>query len=134
LTEIDKANPTSTAGGASTTRYVDASPVRKTLLKFDLTPLVGKTKLIVKLMFKTMSSTSAGLINSSDVKLVGDALWKEQYLSYSNPVVISSTLLGTVPFNSAPNTWYEIMLEPFAIQQNLGGLLTVRGDRIDGRG
>jgi hypothetical protein len=34
-------------------------------------------------------------------------------------------VLGTVPANTAPNTWYEITLTPSAIQQNMGGLLAV---------
>jgi hypothetical protein len=79
----------------------------------------------VKLKFKTTSDTAAGSANSLDVKLVNDVLWKEQYLSSSNLVPISATLLGTVPANSAPDTWYEITLAPSAIQQYLGGQLSV---------
>jgi mannan endo-1,4-beta-mannosidase len=122
---IDSANPDSTAGGASATLFVNASPVQTTFLKFDLTLLTGKTISTVKLKFKTTSDTAAGSTNSSDLKLVRDVLWKEQYLSYSNTVPISNTLVGTVPANSAPNTWYEITLEPSIIQQNLGSLISV---------
>jgi mannan endo-1,4-beta-mannosidase len=124
-TYIDGANPTSTAGGTSTTLYVNASPVQTTFLRFDLTPLAGKTISSVTLRFKTTSDPAAGSVNGSNVKLVGDVRWKEQYMSYSNPVSISAILLGTVPANSAPDTWYEITLDSSAIQQKLGGLLSV---------
>ena len=122
---ISSANLTSTSGGTSTTLYVDASPTMKTFLKFDLTPLAGKTISTVKLKFKTTSNTSSGSTNSLNVKLVGDVMWKEQYLSYSNSVNISQTVLGTVPANSRTNTWYEITLTPASIQPKLGGLLSV---------
>lgn len=122
---IDSANPASTTGGTSTTLYVDGSPVRKTFLKFDLTQLAGKRIVTVKLKFKTASNSAAGSVNSSSVKLVSNTQWKEQYLSYNNPVAISTTVLGTVPANTVPNTWYEITLTPSALQQKLGGLLSV---------
>ena len=122
---IDSAKPNSTAGGTSTTLYVDASPVQKTFLKFDLTPLAGKTIVTVKLKIKTTSNTAAGSVNSSNVKLVNDVLWKEQYLSYNNSVAISSIVLGTVPSNTTRNTWYEITLANSPVQQKLGGLLSM---------
>src|SRR6185369_9978511 len=107
---IDSANPSLTTGGTSTVLYVDNSPVRKTFLKFDLTPLAGKTITSVKLKFKTTGNTGAGSVDSSNVKLVTDVQWKEQYLSYSNSVAISSTVLGSVPANTRPSTWYEITM------------------------
>jgi beta-mannanase len=122
---IDSANPASKAGGASATLFVNASPVQTTFLKFDLTLLAGKTVSTVKLKFKTTSDTAAGSTNSSNLKLVRDVLWKEKHLSYGNTVPISDTLLGIVPANSTPNTWYEISLEPSIIQQNLGSLISV---------
>jgi beta-mannanase len=122
---IDDANPESAAGGVSKTLYVNASPVQTTFLKFDLTSLTGKTISTVTLKFKTTSDADAGSGNSSNVKLVNDVLWKEQYLSFSNTVAISETVLGTVPSNSVPNTWYEITLEPSAIQPNAGQSLSM---------
>jgi beta-mannanase len=122
---VDSANPTSAAGGASTTLYVNTSPSQTTFLKFDLTPLVGKTISTVTLRFKTTSDLLAGSSDSLNVKLVNNIRWKEKRLSYNNSVALSETVLGTVPANSAPNTWYEITLDPFSIQQKLGGLLSV---------
>jgi hypothetical protein len=122
---IDSANPASAAGGSNTTLYVNTSPTLTSFLKFDLTPLAGKTISTVTLRFKTTIDSSAGSVNSSNVKLVGDVLWKEQYLSYSNTVAISETLLGAVPADTAPNTWYEITLEPSSIQQRFGGMLSL---------
>ena len=124
-TYVDSANPASNAGGASTTLYVSTSPVQNAFLKFDLTPLAGKTISTVTLKFKTTSDPAAGSANSLNVKLVGDVLWKEPYMSYNNTVAISTTLLGTVPANSVPNTWYEITLTPSAIQQKIGGMLSI---------
>ncbi len=124
-TYIDSANPASTAGGTSTTLYVDNSPVQKIFLKFDLTSLAGKTISSVKLKFKTTSNTAAGSANSLNVKFVNDVNWKEQYMSYSNTVAISSTVLGTVPTNSTANTWYLITLSASSIQPNAGGMLSM---------
>ena len=122
---IDGANPASTAGGTSTTLSVNGSPVQTSFLKFDLTPLAGKTISAVTLKFKTTSDGNAGSVDSLNVKLAGDSLWKEKYMSFDNPVAISGTLLGTVPANTAPDTWYEITLEPSALQQTVGGLLSL---------
>ena len=124
-TTINRAKPTATAGGARTKLSINADPLRMAFLKFDLAPLAGKTISTVTLKIKTTSDSRAGSANSSDVKLVEDVQWTEQDLSYSNPVAITGTLLGTLPANSAPDTWYEISLEPSAIQQNAGGLLSV---------
>jgi mannan endo-1,4-beta-mannosidase len=124
-TYIDSANPNLTAGGTNTTLYVGASPVRTTFLKFDLTPLAGKTISTVTLKFKTTSDPNAGSVDSLTLKLVSDVLWKERYMSYNNTVAVSPTVLGIVPANSAPNTWYEITLAAAPLQQNFGGLLSV---------
>lgn len=122
---VDGANPASTSGGTSTALYIDNSPVRRTFLKFDLTPLAGKTITSVELKFKTTGNAAAGSAVSSNVNLVTDVQWKEQYLSYSNSTPISSTVLGSVPANTRPSTWYEVTLTTSAIQQDLGGLLSV---------
>jgi hypothetical protein len=124
-TYIDSANPASTAGGTSKTLNVDASPVQTAFLKFDLTPLAGKTITLVTLKIKTTMNTSAGSTYSANVKLVNGVQWKEQYLSYNNPVAISDTLLGTVPANTAPDIWYEIPLALSPIQERVGGLLSM---------
>ena len=124
-TYIDGANPASTAGGTSTTLYVNTSPVQKTFLRFDLTSLAGKTISAVTLKFKTTADPNAGSVNGSNIKLVGDVKWKEEYMSYNNTVPISATVVGTLSANSVPNTWYEITLTPSAIQRNMGGLLSV---------
>jgi hypothetical protein len=122
---IDSANSSSTTGGTSTALFVDNSPVRKTFLKFDLSSLAGKTIMSVKLKFKTTGNTAAGSVDSSSVKLVTDVQWKEAYLSYSNSVAISTTVLGTVPANTKPGTWYDVTLTTSVIQQNLGKLMSM---------
>lgn len=80
---------------------------------------------MVTLKFKTTADASAGSVNDLNIKLVGDVRWKEEYMSYNNTVPISATVLGTLPANSAANTWYEITLTPSAIQHTMGGLLSV---------
>lgn len=121
----DSAHPASTAGGTSTKLYVDASPVQTTFLKFDLTPLAGKTFSLVTLRFKTTADTMAGSANGATVKFVSDTAWKEAYMSFNNTVPISSTTLGNVPSNSVSNTWYDVTLSPSLIQPNAGRLLSL---------
>jgi beta-mannanase len=124
-TYIDNANPNSTAGGAKPTLSVNGTPVQTTFLRFDLTSLAGKTISTMTLRFKTTSDTGAGSADSSNVKFVSDVLWKEKYMSFNNTVAISETVLGTVPANSAPDTWYEITLDPSSVQSNAGGQLSI---------
>jgi mannan endo-1,4-beta-mannosidase len=124
-TYIDSSNPASTAGGTSSTLHTDGSPLKKAFLRFDLTPLAGRTISSVKLRIKTASDNSAGATTTANIKAVTDVLWKEQYMSYSNSVTISSTVLGKIPANSVPGTWYEITLSPSAVQQNVGGLISM---------
>jgi hypothetical protein len=122
---IDSARPTSTAGGISTTLYVDSSPVQTTFLKFDLTPLAGRTISLVTLRFKTTADAVAGSTNGATVKFVSDVNWKEAYMTYNNTVPISATVLGTVPSNTASGTWYDVTLSPSLIQPNAGRMLSV---------
>jgi hypothetical protein len=124
-TYTDGANPNSTAGGASATLSVSASPTQTAFLRFDLTSLAGKTISTVTLKFKTAADTGAGSANSSYVKLVSDVSWKEKYMSANNTVAISEAVLSTVPANTTPDTWYEITLDPSTVQPNAGGLLSV---------
>jgi hypothetical protein len=67
----------------------------------------------------------AGSANGATVKFVSDVNWKEAYMSYSNTVPISSTVLGNVPSNSVSNTWYDVTLSPSLIQPNAGRLLSL---------
>lgn len=121
---VDSANP-SFPYGTSTTLYVNSSPLKTTFLKFDLSPLAGKTITSVILKFKTTSATAAGSVNTSNVKLVTDVLWKEAYLTYANMVPIFVTVLGTVPANTVPGTWYNITLSASDVQNYIGGLLSM---------
>lgn len=122
---IDSTNPASTAGGTGAKLYVRSSPVKTTFMKFDLTPLAGKTITSVVLKFKTTSDTSAGSVDSANVKFVSEVQWREQSLSFNNSVPISATVLGTVPANTAPNTWIQVPLTASVIQERVGGLLSL---------
>jgi hypothetical protein len=121
---IDSTDPSS-VNGTSTSLYVNADPLQTTFLKFDLSPLAGKTLTSVMLKFKTISDESAGSVDTSNVKLVNNLLWKEPYLSYINLVPISPTILGTVPANTIPDTWYTIPLSASDLQNNVGGLFSI---------
>lgn len=123
-TYIDSANPDSAAGGTSAFMYVNTGPVRKVFLKFDLSTLSG-TIATVKLRVKTTSDAYAGSSSAQSIKLVGDVLWKEQYMTYNNCVPISSTALGTIPGNTVRGTWYEVALDPAYVQQKVGGQLSM---------
>ena len=122
---IDSARPTSTAGGTSTSLYVDSSPVQMAFIKFDLTALAGKTIRSVTLRFKTTTNAAAGSANGATVKSVNDVNWKEAYMTYNNTVPISATVLGNVPSNTAANTTYDVVLSPSLIQPNAGRMLSV---------
>jgi hypothetical protein len=122
---IDSARPTSTAGGTSTSLYVDSSPVQTTFMKFDLTPLAGKTISSVTLRFKTTGNAAAGSANGATIKFVSDVNWKEAYMTYNNTVPISATVLGTIPSNTAPNTSYDVTLSPSLMQPSAGRLLSM---------
>ena len=107
------------------TLNVGSSPAWTTFLKFDLGPLAGKTITSVTLKVKTTADAVAGSADSLNVKLVNDVLWKEKYLSFNNSVPVSATLLGTVPANTAADTWVEITLDASVLQENAGGLLSL---------
>jgi len=122
-TYVDGSKPT-TAFGASENIYVDSTPIDKAFIKFNLTPLAGKTLKSVKLHIKTTSSLAAGSSGTQSVKYVSDVLWKEQYMTYNNTVSISSIALGTLS-NTRPNTYYDINLNPSSLQTSVGKQLSV---------
>jgi hypothetical protein len=124
-TYIDSANPGTAVGGESTTLFINASPTQTSFFKFDLGPLAGRTISTVTLRIKTTSDANAGSINDANVKLVDNVSWKEKHMSFERTVEISATVLGTIPADTAPDTWYEITLDPASLQQNAGGMLSL---------
>jgi hypothetical protein len=124
-TYIDRANPDSAAGGESTTLFVNASPAQTSFLKFDLAPLAGRTIAALTLRIKTTSDPNAGSVDSSNVKLVDNISWKEKRMSFESAVEVSEIVLGTIPTDTAPDTWYEITLDPASIQQNASNMLSL---------
>jgi len=125
-TYIESSKP-AVAFGASQNSYVDNSPIDKTFIKFNLALLAGKTLKSVKLHIKTTNSLAAGSSGTLSVKYVSDVLWKEQYMTYSNTVSISSIVLGTLT-NTLPNTYYDISLDPSSVQSSAGKQLSIALD------
>ena len=118
-------NKTSTAGGSSATLRVDNVGVETSFLRFDMSALAGKTITSATLRLHTSSEAWATSSGTFDVKLVALNDWQEQWMSYSNTVAISSTVLGTLGAPSATNTWYQSTLSPSVVQTRAGNLISM---------
>jgi hypothetical protein len=117
--------PTSTAGGISQTLRADLSGSDTAFLRFDLTPLAGKTITSAILRLHSSSDSFGGSGSTFDVDLVGSTDWKEAYMSFNNTVPISTTSLGTLLGPSNPNTWYQVMVNPMVLQAKAGKLVSM---------
>jgi beta-glucanase (GH16 family) len=117
----------STNFGSSSSLYVDANPIKVSYLKFDSTFLAGRSITSAKLRVKTTSDTGAGSSNRQDVKLVNDAAWNEDTLTFLDKPVVSSSVLGSIS-NALPDTTYEIPLDISLLQPEIGGLFSLALD------
>jgi hypothetical protein len=123
-TVVRKSNPTSTAGGASTTIQSDLAGTDTAYLRFSLSGLAGKKITSAKLRVKTSTDSSATSASSTNINLVTDWGWQEKYMSYSNAVAISSALLGKLGAATRTSTWYEATLDAATLQRYVGNSLT----------
>jgi len=125
-TYISRANVTSTSGGISTDLRADLGGTDTTFMTFNLSALAGKTITSASLRVHTSSQSWSGSNAIFDVKQVQATDWKEQWMSYNNPVPISSTVLGSLSGATTSNTWYQVNLTQLApIQSQAGGLLSI---------
>ncbi|MGH2572455.1 MAG: DUF7594 domain-containing protein [Actinomycetota bacterium] len=101
---VDSAQP-STSFGASRYLWVDASSVKRSFLRFQLTGLNGRTLTSVRLrLYQTDASPLGGSVWS-----MSSNAWDESVTWQTRPA-IDGSLLGS--FESVqPSTWYELGLD-----------------------
>jgi hypothetical protein len=125
-TYTSRSAPASTAGGNALTLRADIASYSDTsFLRFDLAPLAGKTITSATLRLHASTEAWAGSAATFDVNQVVANDWKEAWMSYTNSVPVSSTLLGSFVAPSSPNSWYASTLSPGAVQPRAGGLLSM---------
>jgi 3-phytase len=117
--------PSSTAGGTALTLRADVSGTDTAYLRFDLSSLAGKTITSISLKLHSSTESWAGSGATFDIHQVGSTDWKEQYMSYTNTVPISTTVLGSLAAPANPNTWYTATLSPSAVQPRMGSLISM---------
>lgn len=103
-----------------TSLVVDAVPVMKTYLKFDLSNVTG-TITAAKLQLRTGTNSSG---SKQSVKLVADNGWSEGALIYNGAPPLGSTVLGTLGPTSTGTT-YNVTLTAASLQGNVGGPLSL---------
>jgi hypothetical protein len=122
---VDASQPDASFGTAAS-MWVDASPVKQALLRFDLTGLAGRTVTGVRLRLHQIDSSALGgrvfAISSND--------WDESVTWNSRPA-IDGDLLGS--FGAvATGAWYEADLVPTAVVGE--GTISVAIDSTDADG
>jgi hypothetical protein len=118
--------PTATHGG-DLALYVDASPIRVTYLKYDLSALAGRTVTAATLRVTTTSNAYSGSTNTENVRAVADTSWAEGSLTYSTRPA-TGVLLGSVSGPAGGLTTYDIQLALPHIQGGVGGPVSLAID------
>jgi hypothetical protein len=106
--------------GTRTTMIVDSSPTNISYLKFDLTPLAGKTIVNATLRVRTSSDGSS---NSHRVKPVSSTTWTETGIKYSNRPSLGSTV-ATISSGGRTNTWQQVAITS-TVAANVGNLFSL---------
>jgi hypothetical protein len=117
--------PTSTAGGFNRTLRADIAGTDTAFMRFDLRSLSGSTLKSAALRLHASTESWAGSAATFDLNLVGAVDWKEQWMSYTNTVPISPIRLGVMVAPRTPNTWYQLPLDPAALQPKVGSLTSM---------
>lgn len=125
---VDSTTPT-TSYGSNARLIVDASPVRETFLRFNLSALSGAVQ-DARLRLHVANVTDAESSNGGTVAVVNNNSWTEAGLTYNNrPTSWGATLasIGAV----SRNTWIEI---PVTGAVTTGGPITfgLRSTNSDG--
>jgi hypothetical protein len=124
-TYTSRAAPTSTAGGTSLFLRADRTGSDTAFVRFDLSSLGDKTISQATLRVHTNSLAWAGSKAAFQVHPVTSTDWKEQFMSFSNTVPISPSVLGTLTGGTVPSTWYSIPLTTQAVQGAIGDLFSI---------
>jgi hypothetical protein len=109
--------------GTATALYADASPLKVTYLKFDLSSLAGKTVTAATLRIRTTSNASSGSPGPQLIK-VAPSTWDEATLTFDNRPTPGAQA-GQLGATSA-NTAYDVTLTPSAVA--VGGPFTLAID------
>lgn len=96
----------STNFGTSTVQWVDASPARRTFLKFNVTGLTQPVT-SARLRMHVDNSSSAASNRGGTYRLTSSTTWSETDVRWNAQPAIDGTTLGTIGA-VARNTWVEL--------------------------
>jgi mannan endo-1,4-beta-mannosidase len=125
-TYTDASNPTSVAGGPSLVLKANGSPDQNAYLKFDLTPLKGKTIDTTVLRIHTTADAGAGSATIYDVARLDGAdqnSWNGSTTNYTNAPATGLRLGGMNA--SGGNAWYQSALAHAGVQPYAGTMLNL---------
>lgn len=88
--------------GSRSKLEVDGSPIKISYMKFDLSPLAGKTVISAKLRLKVAGSSSSTQI----IKEVFDTAWSETGVTYNNRPSLGLAVSSMT--SSSVGTWQEV--------------------------
>lgn len=97
-----KSNAPTTNYGTATKLSVDGKPVEISYLKFDLSPIAGKTVTRATLRFKVVGSSSS----TQTVRHVDDTTWSETQMTYANRPPLGATITSFIGGSSG--VWRDV--------------------------
>ena len=103
-----------------------ASP-KKSYLRFDLSPLLGRTISAANLKLHTTTDSNSGSSGTQNIKYINDDLWTEFYMTHNNtinPSSIDATPIGTLSSTSS-NQQYTVSLTTSKVQSKIGNALSI---------
>jgi hypothetical protein len=72
---------------------------------------VGKTLKTATLVMRTSTATESGAVNSVPVTVIADA-WSESTVTWATRPALTSTVVGSFPAGTKPDTSYSVALLP----------------------
>jgi parallel beta-helix repeat protein len=108
---IDSATPDGNFGTSSTVR-VDASPIKRTYLRFSVQGVSGAVTSATLRLFAT-SSSSVG----HDVASTSDVTWGERTITYSNAPGFGASMGSSGPFSSG--NWIDVDVTSIVVGEGL---------------
>ncbi len=114
--------------GTSTSLFADASPLRVTYLRFDLSALAGKTITGARLTVRTTTNSASGSPGPDLVKVVADTTWTEGGLVFGNRPAPGAQVgqFGATTSNTA----FTVTLATAPIAAAAGGPLSLAIDPV----
>jgi hypothetical protein len=92
--------------GTSGHLWIDASPTRRTFMRFNVSGITAPV-LSVRLRMHVDSGSSAGSNSGGTYRLMSNTSWSETGPTWNSQPAINGTTLGTIGA-VAPNTWVEL--------------------------